>query len=433
MSDIKALRERAIRIEQTLSWLETDLSASARLLSDQPPDPKSALGKTRIAVERMTKRLYSKFGLPIPPKTKEELGGMLNNNQFTRHLPRRIQAALETVRQYGNLGAHDAGPVREVDALVCLLVAQELSRWYGETFPEDLSAPISSEIHDIPVHESPPIGLSFDHLAMGDFWHQRRASIHGTSVIPLVIVLPSGRHPKAHNGQLALISDALYTHELCFEIEKVANSVAPARLSVQSMLDIDYYSYLDAMVHGDDKLAEDETSPINSNLLVLATADINVVAGSLLARVRSFEKYGCGYEPPYEECKLKGGRGQLYSAQRMPNIGALGLYPVPWSTKQRVAMFCGGINAPGTLAANRLLLRYLQGLEHGDNAFKPNVPMKIVNCTRRRYQYSTSTFDSLRTGRRKRGPPSNETIVPYEQCEPQHDLCNIGEELVVQE
>ncbi len=250
--------------------------------------------------------------------------------------------------------------------------------------------------------------LSLSALSTTEFWCQYTFENDGTTQVPLVVVLPSGRHPNAGTGQLALISDALFTHEVVLEIDRIIRSASLGGVSLQTMLDIDYYETLERAQHSKHYPSEDPLSPLNANLLLLATADINIVVQALLSQSDSYKKYGCGYAPPYEQCILVGAKKKQYPGQAYPWVGALGLYEVPWSHQKRVAIFSGGIFAVGTLAGTALLLKYLRGEERQNNRYLPTIPLKIVSATPKDYD---STI-----------------LIPLHNCMPQHDLRNIDED-----
>ena len=247
-------------------------------------------------------------------------------------------------------------------------------------------------------------------LSDHNFWAS--VSDKQTQTVPLVVILPSGRHKDATSGHLALISDALYTHEIIIEIEKIARQGGLNGISLKSMLDIDYYEiYMDAKNNPTSKESSDPLSPINANLLLLATADINIMTKILLNQSKSIENYGVGYTTPYESCNILGRKGKRYTEQSAANVGVLAIYNVPWARTKRIAMFCGGIMATGTLAATLLLLKYLRGEEKANNKYLPDIPLKIVNAELKAYQYSK--------------------LLEQELCVPQQIMQNIDTNITV--
>jgi hypothetical protein len=67
-------------------------------------DAQSSLTKSRLIMEAVLVQVYQ-VEMDREPK-KPLLGDMLNDNQFTRKLGRRIVVRMNTVREMGNLGAH---------------------------------------------------------------------------------------------------------------------------------------------------------------------------------------------------------------------------------------------------------------------------------------------------------------------------------------
>ena len=120
-------------LELKVSILENQLTRALDLVARDPGDPESTIVKSRVILEKVTKDIYSKTGVELPKKATE-LGGMINNNQFTKKLPPRIVLRMNSVREFGNLGAHDKGPVSTSDAIDCLNCLVEILDWYCETY-----------------------------------------------------------------------------------------------------------------------------------------------------------------------------------------------------------------------------------------------------------------------------------------------------------
>lgn len=129
--DVRTLRKKVDFLEVRISLLENQLSRALELAVRDPGDPESTVVKSRVILEKVTKELYAKLGMELPKKAIE-LGGMINNNQFTNQLPARIVLRMNSVREYSNLGAHDKGPVTASDALDCLNCLVEILTWYCE-------------------------------------------------------------------------------------------------------------------------------------------------------------------------------------------------------------------------------------------------------------------------------------------------------------
>jgi hypothetical protein len=131
--NIKDLKTKIEHLELKVSILENQLIRALDLVANSPGDPESTIVKSRVILEKVTKDLYTKVGVEIPKKATE-LGGMINNNQFTNKLPSRIVLRMNSVREFGNLGAHDKGPVSESDAIDCIKCLIEVLEWYCETY-----------------------------------------------------------------------------------------------------------------------------------------------------------------------------------------------------------------------------------------------------------------------------------------------------------
>jgi hypothetical protein len=76
-------------------------------------DPGASLTKSRIILEKLVLGLFQ-AETGKPPR-KPELGELLNDNQFTRKLDRRIVSRMNSIRDMANLGAHGE-PVLPEDA-----------------------------------------------------------------------------------------------------------------------------------------------------------------------------------------------------------------------------------------------------------------------------------------------------------------------------
>lgn len=256
------------------------------------------------------------------------------------------------------------------------------------------------------------MNLSLDDLNNVSFWTK-----HGnekTKKIPFTIIYPSGRASITGCGHLGLISDALYVPEIIIQLNNICVSQSDYCLYIRSMLDIDYYDEVSKIRN--QELIEDINNPtsiINSNLLLIATADINIVSLALLDETNSIENYGIGYKKPYDNCIISGGNGGRYTVMAYPNVGVLSLYNVPWSQNSRIAIFSGGALAPGTLAANLLLKKYIYGEKYGNNSFNSNIPVKIVSSSIKDYQCIK--------------------LIPTTECIPQHELRNITEQIKIHE
>jgi hypothetical protein len=93
------------------------------------PDAASSLTKSRVVLERLLLGLYAATTGREPKKPL--LGDMLQDNQFTRKIDRRICARMNAVRDMGNLGPHGEA-VRACDAERVLEDLCEILDWHHQ-------------------------------------------------------------------------------------------------------------------------------------------------------------------------------------------------------------------------------------------------------------------------------------------------------------
>ncbi|MCH8851580.1 MAG: hypothetical protein IID41_02895 [Planctomycetes bacterium] len=192
--------------------------------------------------------------------------------------------------------------------------------------------------------------MNLDDLSSGEFWR----SVSEDRYTQITTVIPTGRATNNTSGHLALSSDGMFMPEIVLEIDRLSRNAGLKGVRVRSMFDIDFYDALQSVVRnaGNRESAETdgEDHCIDSNLVVVGTADINIIALELLNAVDSIAKYKMGCPKPYESALIKGGRGHLYSQGAEPDAGLLALYRNPWARRgQRVALFCGGVKAASSL------------------------------------------------------------------------------------
>ena len=103
-------------------------------------DPQSSLTKSRIVLEKTLNRIYQ-LHFDKEPK-KLEIGFILNDNQFTRFIDRRILSRMNSVRDMANLGAHGE-EVQPTDAKRVLDDLCEILNWFIQDHlrKEDKSKP----------------------------------------------------------------------------------------------------------------------------------------------------------------------------------------------------------------------------------------------------------------------------------------------------
>ncbi len=118
------LESRVRKLEEQF----TEFSAELRLaLSYIRPDAGSSLTKSRIVLEKLVLRIY-KAEMGQEPR-RPLLGDVLNDNQFTRKLERRILSRMSSIRDMGNLGPHGEN-VEPSDAARVLDDLCEVLDWY---------------------------------------------------------------------------------------------------------------------------------------------------------------------------------------------------------------------------------------------------------------------------------------------------------------
>jgi len=144
-AEIRSLQKKIKALELRVTIFENQLMRALELVSRDPSEPESTIVKCRVILEKIIKDIYSRIGLEISKKAIE-LGGLLNNNQFTRNLPPRIVVRMNSVRGFGNLGAHDKGIVTRTDAIDCLNCMVEILEWYCHAFlGEEIAQTVSDE------------------------------------------------------------------------------------------------------------------------------------------------------------------------------------------------------------------------------------------------------------------------------------------------
>jgi hypothetical protein len=138
------------RVEKLSSFLG-NLSEPLRLAYANLNQPYLSLTSSRLVMERLVHGLYVQE-MDHEPK-KPLLGDMLNDNQFTRLIERRVLARMNTVREMGNFGPHGI-PALPADAERVLSDLCEVLEWHLEQTTK-ANAPGSSR-----QAKSEPIELS---------------------------------------------------------------------------------------------------------------------------------------------------------------------------------------------------------------------------------------------------------------------------------
>jgi len=117
------------RVEQAAERIgHLDLTTPLLLALDyMQDDPSGSLGKSRVVLEKLVLALFIAEMGKAPKKT--EVGLLLNNNQFTRHIERRIVSRMNAARDLANLGVHGETVISE-DAEEVLVKLCGIIDWY---------------------------------------------------------------------------------------------------------------------------------------------------------------------------------------------------------------------------------------------------------------------------------------------------------------
>ncbi len=93
-------------------------------------DPNASLTNARTALEKLLINLY-RNKMSKEPK-KNEIGYILNDNQFTRNIEPRVLARMNSVRHMGNIATHRSGKIMAQDANDALDDLSVIIKWYLE-------------------------------------------------------------------------------------------------------------------------------------------------------------------------------------------------------------------------------------------------------------------------------------------------------------
>ena len=217
--------------------------------------------------------------------------------------------------------------------------------------------------------------MHLDDLGSPYYWKELAGP---DDTVGLTIVLPSGRARGSVTPHLGLVSDALQLPEIALAVDRICmkGRLPPMRLA--SMLDLDFCEGQSSGPGGEQ----------DDNLLVVGSADVSLAAQKLLEDTQSFEHLQAGFCKPYEDAVIRSvANNRTYRYTAHPNIGLLAMYENPWSAQPRIAILVAGLLATGTLAASRLLLKYIVGAEKGNNVHNPELPLKVVNGIPREYEH----------------------------------------------
>lgn len=212
--------------------------------------------------------------------------------------------------------------------------------------------------------------LRLGDLALPHYW---RALSDDENVVDVTIILPTGRALESITPHLALSTDGMLLAEIGLAIDELIRKGSGRAARIRTILDIDFYEELASR------------GAMNSNALIVGSADVNLAAELLLDKSKSYESLKAGFTKPYEQPSILGVRGARYMFTVSPNTGLLAMYQNCWSSRPRVAILCAGLFAVGTIASLRLLLSYLKSEGDGNNRFNGELPLKIVDGVPRSY------------------------------------------------
>jgi hypothetical protein len=116
------------KLEERLDILSNQLRKALDYIQEDPP---SSLTKSRTILEQILLNIY-KLEMNQEPK-KFEIGALLNDNQFTRKIDRRIVSRMNAIRDMCNLGVHGEN-VNPKDAKIVLDNLCEVLEWYFENY-----------------------------------------------------------------------------------------------------------------------------------------------------------------------------------------------------------------------------------------------------------------------------------------------------------
>jgi hypothetical protein len=95
------LEVRVLTLEKRLLSFSEDLRFALGYISS---DARSSLAKSRVVLEQLLVQIY-KLETSKEPR-RPLLAEMLNDNQFTRKIERRVLSRMNAIRDMGNLGVH---------------------------------------------------------------------------------------------------------------------------------------------------------------------------------------------------------------------------------------------------------------------------------------------------------------------------------------
>lgn len=140
------LDSRVSRLEKNLAHFGDELKLALHYVRN---DAGSSLTKSRLVLEQLLIRIYV-IEMDHEPR-KPMLGDMLNDNQFTRKIERRIVSRMNSIRDLGNLGPHGER-VEASDAARVLEDLCDVIDWYLRSYAgrQLIEAELAETTHGVP-------------------------------------------------------------------------------------------------------------------------------------------------------------------------------------------------------------------------------------------------------------------------------------------
>jgi hypothetical protein len=124
------LEQRVIQLGQAFPAFSGELQLAFHYIRS---DPKSSLTKSRLVLETLVLKVFT-TEMGHEPR-KPLLGEMLNDNQFTRKIEKRIVSKMNAIRDMGNVGPHP-GAAESSDAEKVLDDLSDVMDWYRQRYGE---------------------------------------------------------------------------------------------------------------------------------------------------------------------------------------------------------------------------------------------------------------------------------------------------------
>jgi hypothetical protein len=137
VTELDRLSNRVRLVESELKRVRQLYASTLRHHQDEPA---IALAQARKAAEAICKQLYAIEGCQVDgkPGSKMALNDLIQALNRRGILPSHIRVALQSIRDFGNLGAHDQGPQSEYITAEyvrpCLHALASVVEWYLRDF-----------------------------------------------------------------------------------------------------------------------------------------------------------------------------------------------------------------------------------------------------------------------------------------------------------